>query len=355
MTDTDDHRPTSAPRRLVRLSPALLAALALAACGSQNDVDPAVPGPRPAPAQPAPSQPAVQTPAPLSGAPTGDSRGIIDYGDYAVVQAREGDSLAAMASRAGVSVSELAAYNGLPTTYVPRRGDELVLPPKAGGYGRVEAAPAQPATQTASAQALSDAPGAATGAAAATGATAAAAATSTTSAATTEAGWSPARIGAAIERSEAPATSPEPAATPSTGGAAVSYHEVQPGETVYSVARQYGVPAASVVAWNALAAPDYSVSPGQVLTIPSAAAAHPPAASSTLTAPGEAAPAAPPPSAGAPLPPDQKPARPLASPQLDQYQTPEADETQIEAASLSAPAQEQAADGRLSRPCRARC
>ena len=41
-----------------------------------------------------------------------------------------------VAARTGADPQAVAAYNGLPAGYAPRAGDEIVLPPKIGGYAR---------------------------------------------------------------------------------------------------------------------------------------------------------------------------------------------------------------------------
>jgi hypothetical protein len=61
--------------------------------------------------------------------PPADGQGVIRFEDYAVVEAREGDTVASLARRAGVDAEALAAYNGLPLDYRPRAGAQLVLPP----------------------------------------------------------------------------------------------------------------------------------------------------------------------------------------------------------------------------------
>lgn len=103
-------------------------------------------------------------------------------------------------------------------------------------------------------------------------------------------------------------------------------HTVQRGETVFSIARLYNLPARTIAEWNGLPA-DMSVREGQVLLIPvpqpisqaaaaaplpvtppgtpSAArpAAPPPVApAATTSAPGQGTPTPPPPSAATPLP-----------------------------------------------------
>jgi murein DD-endopeptidase MepM/ murein hydrolase activator NlpD len=73
-----------------------------------------------------------------------DGSGVVDYGSYQAVVASEGDTVADLASRVGLSASELAAYNGLTPSHALRAGDELVLPARPGGYAgtMVAAAPA---------------------------------------------------------------------------------------------------------------------------------------------------------------------------------------------------------------------
>ena len=64
-----------------------------------------------------------------------DSDGIITYDGYQTIVARDGDTVASLAERIELSGTELGAYNGLPSTHRLRAGDELVLPPRPGGYG----------------------------------------------------------------------------------------------------------------------------------------------------------------------------------------------------------------------------
>ncbi|MDF2231871.1 peptidoglycan DD-metalloendopeptidase family protein [Albimonas sp. CAU 1670] len=308
---------SGAEARRARAFPLLIAAsaLALAACsdGSGGGAE------RAAPAAPAPAAPAP-TAAPLPANPTTpDSRGVIVYQDYSAVVARRGDTVQAMALRVGVSPAELAAYNGLPTSYIPSPGDELVLPPRAGGYASAGGSAAE------APQALSAAPSAPSGPAPAAAVTSASAASVETT--TAAGGWSPSMVEGALQRSNAPAdvSSGSPrlgtGAGSGGGGSDVGYHDVADGETIYSIARQYGVTPESLISWNALSGPDYRVTAGQVLVIPAAGSA----AGSTaapLYPPGGEGVATPPPSSGAPLPADTQQARPLPSPNLSQYQSP---------------------------------
>ncbi|GMG82715.1 hypothetical protein LNKW23_19280 [Paralimibaculum aggregatum] len=66
-------------------------------------------------------------PAPQPIASTGD--GIVQYDGYTAALARDGETVAQLAGRIGVSASALAAYNGLTPGHSLRDGDELVIPP----------------------------------------------------------------------------------------------------------------------------------------------------------------------------------------------------------------------------------
>jgi len=118
----------------------LAAAIALAGCAERPEPAPVVfrgttPAARPAAPQPAP---VVAPAAPAASAP--DAQGVVDYGGYSAIVARPGDTVASMAGRVGLSASALAAYNGLPSGYAPRPGDELILPPAPSGPATVESA-----------------------------------------------------------------------------------------------------------------------------------------------------------------------------------------------------------------------
>lgn len=137
----------------MRLYPTLaaltVAAPLLAACGREEPApivfrgsDPQGAAPATAPAAAAPT-PSVETAAlpPAEGLPQ-DARGVVDYGGYSAVTARSGDTVEAMARRVGLGAAELASYNGLPTNWRPEPGDELILPPREGGYASAAPAPA---------------------------------------------------------------------------------------------------------------------------------------------------------------------------------------------------------------------
>jgi murein DD-endopeptidase MepM/ murein hydrolase activator NlpD len=111
----------------------IAALLAVAGCGTSQSPDRAaveIKGSDPAATAPA-AQPAPVA-APLDMTPSAE--GIVSYDGYQAAVARSGDTVASVAQRIGLSASELGAYNGLSPTHPLRPGDELVLPPKPGGY-----------------------------------------------------------------------------------------------------------------------------------------------------------------------------------------------------------------------------
>lgn len=306
MTRTATLRALTAPA-------ALAAALALSACSQDRGAEPSAASTPPPETS---ATPATQTP-PETGAGEPSQGGLVVYRDYAAVVARSGDTVRKMADRVGISPSELAAYNGLPTSYEPRPGDELVLPPRPEGYriesreseeeeAPVSSAPAR-TTEPEETERGTETQGDAQ------------------RATSPRSGWDPARIGEAIDRApdgngtDAAATPPDP--TSGDGYREVSYHKVGPDETIYSIARDYDLPAERLIAWNALSGPSYSVNEGQVLVIPNALTAPREGRAPKVTPPGEAGDATPPPSAGRPLPPDTVAPRPLESPQLGRFQT----------------------------------
>jgi murein DD-endopeptidase MepM/ murein hydrolase activator NlpD len=164
----------------------LLIAAAAAGCGPRGERQAEVeirgtdPGATGAPAA------IAAAPAGAAGAP--DAQGIVSYDGYQTVVAGAGDTVADLAGRVGLSASELAAYNGLMPAHALQAGDELVLPPRPGGYGTaVAAAPPAAATGVGTgglAGAIEQAPLPAAGAAG-----------------TPPGGWSPEIAAAAIDRS----------------------------------------------------------------------------------------------------------------------------------------------------------
>lgn len=112
----------------------------LAACSSGEEREPA-------PVSYQGTQPSARPTAPAAPltASGPDARGVVYNDGYETIIARDGDTVDTIAARVGISGAELAAYNGLPTTYQPQRGDELVLPGKPNGYRTNSVAAAQPA------------------------------------------------------------------------------------------------------------------------------------------------------------------------------------------------------------------
>ncbi|MEM9963414.1 MAG: peptidoglycan DD-metalloendopeptidase family protein, partial [Pseudomonadota bacterium] len=107
---------------------AALAALAVGACTSGGS------GQAPAPVEIAGTDPGGTTAAPTATAGAAAGNGIVAYNGYEAALAQDGDTVATVAERIGLSASELGAYNGLSPSHPLRGGDELVLPPRPGGY-----------------------------------------------------------------------------------------------------------------------------------------------------------------------------------------------------------------------------
>lgn len=163
--------------------------------------------------------PEVAIAPPSINPPQPDSRGVITYETYQVMVARSGDTIATMATRAGLSPEELGRHNGLETAYAPRVGEVIALPENVGG-----------------------------------------------TVVTTPSGWSPEIATTAIQN--ASNGSGIGGSTPSVGTPnAPLRHRVEAGETSYSVARLYNVSVTALASWNGLG-PDLSVRVGQELIIP---------------------------------------------------------------------------------------
>ena len=201
-----------------------------------------------------------------------DQRGVIAYATYQVAVAREGDTVATLAARVGTTPEALSQRNGLPPNYVLRGGEVVVLPD-----GTPRLAP-----------------------------------TATT-------GWSPEQAAAAIDAATAPTPGPPPPA-PTDPLIDPIRHRVEPGETVYSIARLYGVTASAIASWNGLG-PDMTIRTNQELLIPIVSDANK-ISSSVENQPGERTQVTPPPIAAQPLPDNVAPGANPQSPELGQYRTP---------------------------------
>ncbi len=224
---------------------------------------------------------------------TPDSRGVITYASYQVAVAQEGDTVASLAQRVGTTPGALSQRNGLPESYRLRSGEVVVLPDDVPRP--VELAGAS--------------------------------------------GWSPDFAAAAIDG--AAVTTTPLGSTSGLGGATVAAapprgnpfqngqreplidpvrHRVESGETVYSIARLYGVSATSLASWNGLG-PDLALRIDQELLIPIVGGANQ-IASTVDTAPGQGTQVAPPPIAATALPENVAPGATPESPGLGQFRTP---------------------------------
>jgi murein DD-endopeptidase MepM/ murein hydrolase activator NlpD len=201
-----------------------------------------------------------------SAKPTPDANGVISYSGYQVVVARQGDTVATVATRIGLSPEQLASYNALRPTDPLRAGEVLALPT------RVASASAAPATAGIIGQ---TGPGGLDVTAVATSAIDSAPATASTI-------------------PDVPLQAAQPGPEPLR-------HQVARGETAFTIARLYNVSAKDLADWNGLG-PDFAVREGQYLLIPTTQL---PPGTSADTVPGEGTPTPTPPSATEPLP-DEK-------------------------------------------------
>ncbi len=220
---------------------------------------------------------------PIAPRPSADARGVISYPGYQVAVARRGDTIGTVAQRVGLPGEELARFNGIDMAAQLRNGEIIALPRRV--------------SETAGGISGGPLPSGGSG------------------------GIDVSTLaGGAIARAEsgAPAIgSATPSGTIATGqGGSPVRHQVQRGETAYSIARLYNVPVRALADWNGLG-PNLVVREGAYLIIPQAGAAAPPREIETaaVPAPGAGSPTPEPPSAAAPLPPqDETRATPPATP-----------------------------------------
>ena len=211
--------------------------------------------------------------------PRADNRGVISYPNYQVAVARRGDTLSDVASRVGLPADELGRFNGIEPDVPLRQGEVIALPRRVAepspATGAIGTGPIQPAPVDV----------------------------------TTLAG------NAIDNAAPTPAAAPPTRPLPQTGQEPIR-HRVERGETAFTIARLYNVPAKSLAEWNGLGA-DFAVREGQFLLIPVARVAAPRPSATTddsTTAPGEGSPTPTPPSAAQPLPDDEDTATPAAAP-----------------------------------------
>lgn len=216
----------------------------------------------------------------LPARPRPDARGVISYPTYQVVVAQSNDTVRSVASRLGVDANQLATYNGIDPDTKLRRDEILALPnrvaePTAASGAQVASAPLgtpQVDVTTLASSAIDRAQTSAPSSTPTTTTTAAKPATTTATTPVIQQGSEPLR------------------------------HRVQRGETVYSIARLYGVPVKNIAEWNGLGA-DLTVREGQFLLIPRGDARPPSSvAAATVETPGTGSSTPTPPSAAEPLP-----------------------------------------------------
>lgn len=220
--------------------------------------------------------------------PQPDARGVISYPSYQVAVARRGDTVTSLAARVGADAQRVARYNGLMPGDTLRDGEIIALPERvsepAGGPLR---------------------PGAVDIAALAGSAIDAADSASTSNVETSTLAPAPG------QRQPAGVSGVEPVR-----------HQVQRGETAYSISRLYNVSVKSLADWNGLGS-DFAVREGQFLLIPVALPGKPKSAldPERTTMPGQGSPTPEPPSAATPLPendtvPAATPVETVAAPDL---------------------------------------
>lgn len=207
----------------------------------------------------------------LPGRPRPDDRGVISYPNYQVVVARRNDTIRGIAIRLGQDPNELADYNGIAPDVILRQDEIIALPSRvtepSPATGAIGTGPIQPLDVSAIATSALD---------------------------RADAAGTP----AATPVVAAPATT----TTPVVRGTEPIRHQVQRGETVFSLSRLYNVPVRSIAEWNGLDS-EFTIREGQYLLVPQGNLTAP-AAATPVAAPGAGTPTPVPPSAATPLPND---------------------------------------------------
>jgi len=208
--------------------------------------------------------------------PKPDSRGVISYPNYQMVAARQGDTVATLAARIGLGAAALAGHNGLKVDQRLRAGELLALP----GGSAIGPAVGEKKVGRLDIKLIAS---------------------------------------SAIKKADQPVNE-EPIKP--QGGIEPIQHQVERGETAYSIARLYNVSVTALASWNRLG-PDLAVREGQQLLIP---IVEGPQAKVIVdnSKPGLGTVVPPPPSASKPLPRTVKPTVLPASPNLKQFKTTQA-------------------------------
>lgn len=210
--------------------------------------------------------------------PEADDRGVISYPNYQVAVARKDDTITQVANRVGLTPAELATYNGVSLTDTLRAGEIVALPRRVS-----EPSPLTGATTTGPIVPADEID-----------------ITTLASGAITRAGDTPVQT---------------PVADQQTGIEPVR-HQVERGETAYSIARLYNVSVRSLADWNGLGT-DLDLREGQYLLIPAAeeTTVATPAPVEPTPEPGAGTVTPTPPSASTPLPdPDPVVVAPVPAP-----------------------------------------
>jgi LysM repeat protein len=199
----------------------------------------------------------------LPDRPRPDDRGVISYPNYQVVVARQNDTIRGIAIRLGFDAQTLADFNGIDPDVILRQGEIVALPTRVAepspATGAISTGPIQPLDVTAIATSALD----------------------------------------RADANAAPAAAqPAPAPTPDAQrGTEPIRHQIQRGETVFSLSRLYNVPVTAIAEWNGLDS-EFTIREGQFLLIPQAGATPP----ARVSAPGAGTETPVPPSAATPLP-----------------------------------------------------
>ncbi|ATG47399.1 peptidase M23 [Celeribacter ethanolicus] len=246
----------SPSRQTLRLMFAGCAALALTACDKPIDFD--LRGMTDA-FSTAPAANEAKTVA----KPTPNAQGIISYPNYQVAIAKRGDTIASVAARTGLPAGDLARYNGITEDVTLREGEVIALPRRVDG-------------------------GATRAGTIATG-------ERIDITALAEEGLSNAQTG----QTKTTTTMTQAKASDPIEGMEPVRHQVQRGETAYSIARKYGISVRALADWNGLGS-DLAVTEGRYLLIPVKASEVTTAPAETE--PGQGSPTPTPPSASEPLP-----------------------------------------------------
>lgn len=246
----------SPSRQTLRLMFAGCAALALTACDKPIDFD--LRGMTDA-FSTAPAANEAKTVA----KPTPNAQGIVSYPNYQVAIAKRGDTIASVAARTGLPAGDLARYNGITEDVTLREGEVIALPRRVDG-------------------------GATRAGTIATG-------ERIDITALAEEGLSNAQTG----QTKTTTTMTQAKASDPIEGMEPVRHQVQRGETAYSIARKYGISVRALADWNGLGS-DLAVTEGRYLLIPVKASEVTTAPAETE--PGQGSPTPTPPSASEPLP-----------------------------------------------------